>query len=162
MSNRRVVDLQERISIARTISQAKHKVAESVTDEFFLRHPDWLERYGDAGRIRGIEDAKFHIDFLSGAIESGSPAPFKDYARWCSRMLSSRGIDSKFVSENFHQIGEGLSRVLSDDLAEMISHFIEAGRAACTEEMGNSPEDKGGELAQTQRLFLGSILKGHR
>ncbi len=155
-------DLQKRISISRRIGQVKHKVAESVTDEFFLRHPDWLERYGDAGRIRGIEDAKYHIDFLSSAIESGSTAPFEDYARWSSRMLASRGIDPKFVSENFDQIGESLNRVLSDDSAGMISHFIQAGRAACTDEAEKTEENKGGELAQTQQLFLQSILKGHR
>ncbi len=162
MSNLRAVDLQERISIARTISQAKQKVAEAVTGEFFLRHPDWLDRYGDAGRIRGVEDAKFHIDFLSGAIESGSTVPFEDYARWCSRMLASRGIDPKFVSENFHQIGESLNRVLSDDSDEIISYFIQMGRAACTDQIPSGPENRNGELAETQRVFLESILKGRR
>ncbi len=162
MNKSGLVDLKERISIARSISQAKQGVAESVTDEFFIRHPDWLERYGDAGRFRGIEDAKYHIDFLSGAIETGSTAPFEDYARWCSRMLASRGINPEFVAENFDQIGKGLNRVLSDDSAEMISHFIHAGRAACTDDTGHVQEKKGGELAQTQRLFLESILKGNR
>ncbi len=75
-------------------------VAQSVTDQFLLRHPDWVTRYGDAGRVRGIEDAKYHIDFLSSSIESGSTAPFEDYARWTSRMLASRGIDPEFVAEN--------------------------------------------------------------
>ncbi|MBA2378709.1 MAG: hypothetical protein H0V76_03940 [Blastocatellia bacterium] len=84
----------------RRISEAKHVVAQSVTDQFLLRHPDWVTRYGDAGRVRGIEDAKYHIDFLSSSIESGSTAPFEDYARWTSRMLASRGIDPEFVAEN--------------------------------------------------------------
>ena len=162
MNKTESVDLQERISISRRISQAKHGVAESVTDEFFLRHPDWLARYGEAGRLRGIEDAKYHIDFLSSAIESGSTAPFEDYARWSSRMLASRGIDPEFVSENFHQIGESLNRMLSDDSAEIISHFIQVGRAACTDKRENAQENKSGELAQTQGLFLESILKGRR
>lgn len=162
MNETESINLQERISIACRISQAKHGIAESVTDEFFLRHPDWLARYGEAGRLRGIEDAKYHIDFLSSAIESGSTAPFEDYARWSSRMLASRGIDPEFVSENFQQIGESLNRVLSDDSAEIISHFIQAGRDACTDKRENAQENKSGELVQTQGLFLESILKGQR
>ncbi len=158
----RSLDLQQRISLARAIEKAKHAVAESVTEEFFLRHPDWLERYGDLGRVRGIEDAKYHIDFLSGAIESGSTAPFEDYARWCSRMLASRGIGPEFVAENFQQIDEFLKPELSEESAEMISHFIEAGRAACLDGSANAEDAQGGELAQTQRLFLESILKGRR
>ncbi len=162
MNKHESVDLQRRTEIARSISQAKHQVAESVTDEFFRRHPDWVERYGDAGRIRGVEDAKYHIDFLSSAIESGSTAPFEDYARWSSRMLASRGIAQEFVVENLLQIGESLNRTLSDDFAAMVSHFIEAGRHACIEEKADNEEASSGELGQTQRLFLESILKGRR
>ncbi len=156
------VDIHERTLIARRISEAKHAVAESVTDEFFVRHPDWVARYGDAGRVRGIEDAKYHIDFLASAIESGSTAPFEDYARWSSRMLASRGIDPVFVAENFHQIGESLNRVMADDSAETILRFIEAGRAACVDAAADTRETGAGELEQTQRLFLESILQGRR
>lgn len=35
----------------------KFRIAESVTTEFFQRHPDWVARYGERGRELSIEDA---------------------------------------------------------------------------------------------------------
>jgi len=157
-----IYNLQERISIACRIGEVKQPVAEAVTEEFFRRHPDWLARYGERGRRLAIEDAKYHLDFLAGAIESGSVASFEDYARWSSRMLAARGIAPQFVAENFRQLGESLNRILSEDSAEMISSYIQAGSAACTEKAEDIEEVKSGELAQSQRLFLESILKGQR
>ena len=158
--------LQERIAIARRIAEVKQTVAEEVTEDFFIRHPDWLERYGERGRRHGIEDAKYHLDFLSSAVESGSTAPFEDYARWSSRMLSARGIAPHFVAENFQQLGENLKRILSDNSIELIARFIKAGREACLEKIeDNQPEnqkDGESELSQIQKLFLESILNGQR
>jgi hypothetical protein len=65
-----------RLALARTLRGLRERVAESVTDEFFARHPDWLARYGEAGRRHGAADARFHMDFLAGAVEAGSPLPF--------------------------------------------------------------------------------------
>ena len=95
-----------RIPLADKLRTLKQSVAEAVTEEFFRRHPDWLVRYGERGRQRGIEDAQYHLDFLAGAIEVGSDAPFKDYTRWTARMLLSRGIAQDFVAENLRQIEE--------------------------------------------------------
>jgi hypothetical protein len=76
-----------------------------VTDEFLRRHPDWVARYGELARKRGIEDAGFHVDVLAGALETGSPAAFCDYARWCSRLLRSRKIAPQFLAENLRLNG---------------------------------------------------------
>ncbi|MBA2269151.1 MAG: hypothetical protein H0W20_00950, partial [Chthoniobacterales bacterium] len=100
--------LAARVATAQQIAAAKESVAAAVTDEFFERHPDWLARYGENGRKRGIEDAGFHIDFLEGAIETGSVAAFCDYARWCSRLLSGYGIAPHFLAENLRQVGQAL------------------------------------------------------
>jgi methanogenic corrinoid protein MtbC1 len=158
--------LQKRTAIARRIAEVKRTVAEEVTEKFFVRHPDWLERYGERGRRRGIEDAKYHLDFLASAIESGSTASFEDYARWTSRMLSARGIAPHFVAENFQQLEESLRRIFTDDSIEMIALFIKAGRDACLEKIednqAENQKDSDSELSQAQRIFLESILKGQR
>ena len=43
-------------------------------------------------------DACFHMDFLAGAVESGTHA-LEDYARWTVRILCARGISAHFVAE---------------------------------------------------------------
>lgn len=83
-------DLQQRLLLAQRLRDQRLTAAEAVTQELFDLHPDWLARYGEHGRRRGIEDAAFHVDFLTGAIQSGAPATFENYARWVARVLAAR------------------------------------------------------------------------
>lgn len=95
------LDPKARRVLADRVRAHADAVAEEVTDEFLRVHPDWLDRYGARARIMGIEDARYHITFLAGAVESGAPTAFSEYARWTARVLASRGIASVSLAENF-------------------------------------------------------------
>ena len=154
--------LTERIEVARAVLAAKLDVAAAVTDEFFVRHPDWVMRYGERGRQRGVEDASSHIDFLAGAIESGSAEAFCDYARWCARLLHSYGIAARFVAENLEQVGKALAaRVASG--APMIAALVQAAAAAARETPAvKAPASVPSPLGAIRALFLQAILNGQR
>ena len=68
-----------RIQLARKLISVKQTVVQAMTDEFFLNHPEWTVRYADPGRQFCTEDVCFHVDFLAGAIEAGSPEAFADF-----------------------------------------------------------------------------------
>ncbi len=154
--------LAARIATAQQIAAAKASVAAAVTDEFFVRHPDWLVRYGENGRKRGIEDAGFHIDFLAGAIETGSVAAFCDYARWCSRLLSGYGIAPHFLAENLRQVGQALEAKIT--AGGMIGRFVQAAAEASLETTGpSSPSPASTAPLQAARsVFVQAILGGRR
>src|SRR6185437_1618311 len=84
--------VSDRVHLAQKIGAVKQRVAQAISDEFFLHHPEWATRYGARGRQFCTDDACFHMDFLAGAIEAGSPEAFADYSRWTERMLAARGI----------------------------------------------------------------------
>lgn len=155
--------LSERTALAERLRGLKQGVAEAVTDEFFRRHPDWIGRYGERGRKHGVEDACFHIDFLAGAVEGGTTAPFEDYARWTVRMLNARGITAGDVAENLEQIGRALASRLSGPEHFLISSLVRAGRDACDAAPGRAPEreDPTG-LGLSQELYFQAILGGRR
>ncbi len=157
------MSLAARIATAEQIGAAKESVAAAVTDEFFRRHPDWLARYGENGRKRGIEDAGFHIDFLAGAIETGSLAAFCDYARWSSRVLSGYGIAPHFLAENLRQVGQALEAKIPS--AEgMIGRFVLAAADASLETPGPSapPPAPTTSLEAARAIFIQAILGGRR
>ena len=154
-----------RRKLAGAILERKEPVARSVTEEFLERHPDWLERYGELARIKGIEDAVFHAEFLAGALIAGSPESFADYARWTSRMLNARGIDPSFVAENIEQIGTAYVSDLSGDEARVIEEYVEAGRAAAVETGAETQETQEAEdvaLRLAREVYLQSALRGDR
>lgn len=156
-------NLSERVALADKLRRLKTVIAESVTAEFFQRHPDWLARYGERGRKLGIEDACFHVDFLAGALEAGSVAPFEDYVRWTTRMLGARNIAAHFVAENLRQIESALTMHLTVADNNYVAEFVRAGELACSEPSAVVPSanNKSG-LALTGSLFLQAILKNQR
>lgn len=153
--------LEERRRIAEAIRAARGQVADAVTREFFDRHPDWRERYGARGVKLGVEDAEFHLDFLAAAIESGSLAPFEDYAQWTARMLAARGIEPRFVAENLEQIGGALRARLPAARASVVARWIEAGISAARRP-AEPPPAVAGDLALTHQLFQAAVLHGRR
>ena len=156
-----VATLEERIATARAILAAKSRVAVAVTDEFFRLHPDWLARYGAAGRERGLEDASYHINFLAGAIETGSFAAFCDYAHWCSRLLSRYGIAPHFFAENLSQIERALGQELPAHRIELVTPFIRAA-LGCLESTEIAPARPTSPHHATRAVFLQTILSGRR
>jgi MerR family transcriptional regulator, light-induced transcriptional regulator len=154
------VSLDDRRALADAVRSQRDRVAHHVTEEFLHRHPAWITRYGDLAWTHGLEDARFHLDFLAGAIESGDPRAFAEYARWTAGVLHARGIPPEFLSENLGQAGEQLGVLLGGAQAEQIMRFVEAGRAAAVAPGdGTGPPDV---LRAHWNVYLQAILQGER
>ena len=76
-----------------------------INEEFFERHRHRKARYGERVIRLGFEDACFHLDFLTSAIEAGTMSSFIDYVIWARRMLEARGIAAALPEEHLHQLG---------------------------------------------------------
>lgn len=151
------------MTVARRLGSLKKPVAESVTAEFFQRHPDWAERYGDRGFELGIQDAQFHIGFLAGALAGGEPEAFGQYVAWTRRVLGARGISSPFLRENLEQIEAALLGALPPEDHESLQAAFQAGYRACD----RPPEEEAGaqapgQLGTAARVYLQAILQGDR
>jgi methanogenic corrinoid protein MtbC1 len=155
------IPLDDRRALADAVRRQRDGVADHVTEEFLRRHPQWVARYGDLAWTRGVEDARFHLDFLAGAIESGDPRTFAEYARWTTGVLNSRGIPPEFLIENLGQAGDQLRTLLNDVEGAHVVRFIEAGRAAA----GQPPGEASGQhdaLHVQRNVYLQAILNGER
>jgi methanogenic corrinoid protein MtbC1 len=157
--------IQERRRLSEKLRASRDELATRVNKEFFNRHPDWRERYGDRGVERGREDAGFHIDFLRGAIEADSAAPFEDYASWVARLLSARGIAPGFLAENLQQIADNAADLLDGTEQAQVRSVIQAGIGALAgagaASQAAAPEIRA-EFEPVRRLFTQAILLGHR
>jgi methanogenic corrinoid protein MtbC1 len=153
----------ERIRLAGKLISVKQTVAQAMTDEFFLNHPEWTVRYGDRGRQFCTADASFHVDFLAGAIEAGSPEAFGDYMRWTAGMLGARGIPAHTLEENLVQLEKHLAAVLLREERDTILAFLTLGREACAPpDPAPDTQPAGQSLDLTRQVFLAAILSGHR
>ena len=131
-------------------------------DDFHLAlHPDWITRYGALARRRGVEDAIFHQDFLTAAIETGEPDVFGGYLRWTTGVLAARGIASHFLHENVEQISREFAVRLSPALALEVQEFVAAALDAALVNETAAPAEAGA-LDSERELYLQAILHGQR
>lgn len=152
-----------RSATAERILATKDVVAATVTEEFLRCHPDLLIRYGEAGRNRGIEDVRHHIEFLAAAIETGSVAAFCEYARWCRRLLGGIGIAPHLLAEHLLQIADSLAAKLPSGCGKTIDAFTRCAVKACLE----TPDDESlapadSRLAGARSVFVQAILMARR
>ncbi|MFW5866524.1 MAG: cobalamin B12-binding domain-containing protein [Armatimonadota bacterium] len=153
--------LSERRRIAAELRRLKRSQAEKITEELRRRSPVCQEHPGEAARTRGIEDTADHIAFLASAVEAGSPEAFREYARWTTRMLASRGIQPHLIAESLRGIAEGLSGDLDAEAERTVREFVEAAAAECTVDAidDSDPRER---LTDLQSTYLQAILTGER
>ncbi len=167
--------MPDRILLAEQLRAWRHQVAARITDEFLVRHPDWVIRYGDRARHFGVEDAVYHQEFLAAAIESGEPTAFASYLGWTAGVLGARGISQAALRETVDQISVELQSMLAPAPAADLAAFIAAslqesplGAAALAATAGSGSGGipcaitRDGALSSVQSLFLQAILRGHR
>ena len=149
--------LQQRIRLAHHIRASKHGLATEINEEFFRRHPDWKDRYGERGVRLGFEDACFHLDFLTSALEVGKVSSFVEYIVWARRMLEARAIAAVFLVENIRQVGSAVSSLLDQLERRYVADFIDAASLACDCALPpiDSPEP-------TVNMFVQALLAGNR
>ena len=156
--------ITERFRLAQKLASVKLPVALALTNEFFLNHPEWAVRYGERGRQFCTADVCFHVEFLAGAIEAGSPEAFADYARWTARMLGARGITAHTLEETLAQLEKHFFAVLLPEEREAVLPFLKrAQEAACTE-LDPAPDEQPADdrLDLTTEVFLAAISSGQR
>jgi MerR family transcriptional regulator, light-induced transcriptional regulator len=158
---------ERRRALAEQLRRFRESTAELVTAQFLERHAAWLEKYGDRARLHGIQDARFHVDFLAAAIEAGSLEAFRDYGAWCAGMLGSRGIESKYLVENLEQVRDAVVGGLDEAGRAWVEQMVAAACAAATE--GGERRPPGGPspsaddaVAADRRRYMEAALVGHR
>lgn len=148
---------------ADAVIRRKGEVSRAATESFLEAHPDWVDRYGERARTFGIQDAEYHIDFLAGALAASSVKSFDRYVRWATGVLSSRGIERRFLAENLRGIGRELEARLAPEDASRVLEYVGAGVEACEAGEGTE-EERGASLpsADIRRLYMDAALRGDR
>ena len=80
-------------------------ISRAVIAEMY-KNPFWNARFGERGRRFADEDAGRHIEHLLSALHTQSPAGFVGYARWLRPVLTTRGMCTRHIEENFELLAE--------------------------------------------------------
>ena len=95
--------------LARRIEAAAGPLA-ATTFEAMYRNPFWNERFGERGRKFAAQDGLHHISYLVQALLAEDAAILENYARWLQSVLTSRGICTRHLAENFQRLSAAIAR----------------------------------------------------
>src|SRR5690349_2741037 len=88
------------------IAQHSPSLALKITDLHYKKSPELAQRYGEIGREKCLQDAGYHLSYLSEAIGSESPLLFSEYCVWAKQLLLARRIPAKDLDANIERIKE--------------------------------------------------------
>ena len=111
--------------VHRLLAQGDDLAAEVHTA--MLADPFWLARYGERARTHMRQDNAFHLQYLCEALV-GDPAAIDRYARWLRDLLTTRGMCSAHIADNFRRLGAAIAARWTD--AGPALEMLERGVAA--------------------------------
>jgi len=149
---------------ARAIQVRRADLAEAVTARHYERNPDLVTRWGEAGREKCVQDAAYHLSYLSEALAAGSPALFVDYVAWAKVVLSGRGIPEADLAANLEVLREVLHRELPPRLGEAAGAYVATGLEHLPFLPSSLPSvfAAGLPLADLAQRFVAALLDGDR
>lgn len=90
-------------------------IIEEVTDGIYRDYPILLEKYGERGRIKCKEDNEHHIKYLQTAAAMDEEKYFVDYAHWLDGILTSRGMKTEHLIDNFERLKTAFEKMNADE-----------------------------------------------
>lgn len=148
---------------AHTIRTRLEELAAAVADRHFAAHPEVLARYGDIGRVRCLEDARFHLRYLATALDANSEAMFVDYVAWTKVVLAKRNVPSADLVENLRILASTLHDELkagSDEAVQIVDAAIE--KLPAMSDDVPSALDPRAPFWSVASEYLAALLRGSR
>lgn len=109
-------------------------------------NPFWEDRFGARGRRFAQEDGESHVAHLVLALEGHSPPMLASYARWLQRVLTTRGMCSRHLAENFQRLAAVIREERWDGGALAVE-YVDGARNALRHESEPARSVEGSEPA---------------
>jgi hypothetical protein len=93
-------------------------IIDQVTEGIYRDYPILLEKYGEQGRKKCREDNEHHVKHLQTAVTMGDKQFFIDYAHWLNGILTSRGMKTDHLVDNFIRLQSAFENLRDDQSAE--------------------------------------------
>ena len=78
--------------VAAQLLERKNELARAIADALYAAMPELLEKYGERGRGKCLEDMRYNLEHLAPAVAMEEPALFGRYAVWLREMLNAHGV----------------------------------------------------------------------
>jgi hypothetical protein len=121
---------------AAALLEQKETIARSVTGLLYAEMPWLVDKYGERGRLKCLQDMRHNLEYLAPAVELDDPAMFVRYAAWVDGVLRARGVPTGELARSFQLMASDVAARLPYEEARAVSACLEAGVTALREAAG--------------------------
>ena len=100
------------------INSEKAKLVDLVVEDIYNSYPELVEKFGDNGRKRTVEDNYHHIRHLETAYQMKQSSFFQEYTRWLNNVLTSRGVGTALIIDNYERLIKWMEQAEFDSAEE--------------------------------------------
>lgn len=112
---------------AAALAEHGEAVARAVTGLLYAEMPWLVDRYGEPGRQKCLQDMRYHLEHLAPAVELEDPALFARYAEWCDAMLRARGVQTAELRRCLQLIESDVATRLPGEDAGIVAACLRGG-----------------------------------
>jgi methanogenic corrinoid protein MtbC1 len=140
--------------------QNVESVASGVAATLFTSNPELSRKYGERGRMKCLEDTKYHLLYLAEAVAGQSHRLLENYVGWAKVMLHSRGVSVDDLSKNLEIIAEEIGQHAPGAFTQLLLEPIRSAIAALPTQPEKVPSfiDPKSPVADLANEYLSLLL----
>lgn len=105
----------------------RETLAQEVTAALYAESPDLLERHGERGRGKCLQDMVYNIEHLIPAVDLADGAMFARYVEWLDNLLRARKVATRDVIRCLELLRDRCVQRYPAAESAAIADIIEAG-----------------------------------
>src|ERR1700709_1746657 len=82
---------------AARLLRARSALAHAVTTRLYAELPELLEKHGERGREKCLQDMEYNVEHLAPAVHLADGEIFARYVTWLDDLLRARGVATRDV-----------------------------------------------------------------
>jgi len=145
------------------IIERQEDLAREIVQRHWKLRPALEQLYGEKGRTRCLEDARYHLRYLAEAVGAREPALFVHYITWAKTMLLARNIPVEDLVANLEVMLNVLGKELPPSMQMPAVDYVKSAIGSLTLANDNSSFlDPRQPLAELANQYLSALLRYDR
>src|SRR5271163_1339127 len=145
------------------IAERQEDLAREIVERHWKLRPALEQLYGEKGRTRCLEDARYHLRYLSEAVGAREPALFVHYVTWAKTMLLARSIPVEDLVTNLEVMLDVMGKDLPASMQIPAVDYVKSAIGSLTLANDNpSFLDPAHPLAELAHQYLSALLRYDR
>src|SRR3984957_8977743 len=114
------------------IVERQEDLAREIVERHWKLRPALEQLYGERGRGRGLEDARYHLQYLPEAVGAREPPLFVPYVTWAKTMLLARSIPVEDLVANLEVMLDVLVKELPRSMQMPAVDYVKSAIGSLT------------------------------